>query len=188
MTEQRNVIKQVSLRWKEMGDLLSISSWDPAWRVRVSDAFEWRRCSGLTSAQPQPWSLLGPHQAGCWGGQRGEEVGWGTTSVGMSRDVHTDMGKLQALCPVNISAHSETTLLNTDLSQVPNLICQHCVEKDPDAESRSMTKGPTTMNGTNQRLGVGRAAVPVLCICHFSRWSMCTMTIILYVHYFFTCS
>lgn len=95
-------------------------------------------------------------------------MGWGATSVGMSRDVLTDMEKLQALCPVSTSAHSETTLPNTNLSQLPNLICQHCVEKDPDVESRSMTKGPTTMSGTNLRLGVGRAAVLVLCICHFS--------------------
>ena len=77
----------------------------------------------------------------------------------MNRGVFTDLGEGQALCSGRISAHSETTLPKTGLSQGPLAVLRKILrlnqadDKVPDCKERYQPE-----------CGVGRAARQVLCL------------------------
>ena len=73
--------------------------------------------------------------------------------------VFTDVGEGQALCPGSVSAHSETRLPKTGLSQGPLAMLRKILRLN-----QADDKAPDCKERYQPECGVGRAARQVLCL------------------------
>lgn len=69
--------------------------------------------------------------------------------------------RLLPLYLMSVIAHLENILSKINLSHVTNLIIWHCVEKDSEAESKSMTEVTILKSGTSYRFKVERVTAEV---------------------------
>lgn len=153
---------------------ITMSSPDAAWSIELLMGVNGRLAqSWPTHSPPAPaWSLPGPHQATCWKGNQVRKGSWlsegeGRRPVWTNRGVFTDVGEGQALCPGSVSAHSETRLPKTGLSQGPLAMLRKILRLN-----QADDKAPDCKERYQPECGVGRAARQVLCLSPLSLQSV----------------